>query len=92
MLFTNPIPAAHSLEKTYMDGIITRALQDAKESGSSGSDNTPYILKRIRELTGGSTVTANSILVEENVLLGTKIAIELAKLERQYQLPEYSDG
>ena len=92
MLFTNPIPAEHSLEKNYMDGIIAQALRDANNSESSGSENTPYVLKRIRELTGGSSVAANSVLVEENVLRGTKVAVELADLERQSQLPGYRGG
>ena len=83
MLFANPIPVEHSLEKSYMDGIIGQALHDASVSGSSGSDNTPFVLRRIRELTGGSTVDANSALIEANVLRGVKVAVELADLERQ---------
>ena len=84
MLFANPIPVEHSLEKIYMDRIIAQALDDASVSGSSGSDNTPFVLKRIRELTGGSTVNANSALVEANVLRSVKVALELANLERQH--------
>ena len=76
-----------------MDGIIAQALHDASESGSSGSDNTPFVLRRIRELTGGTTITANSALVEANVLRGTKIAVLLAELEHQQgQLPGSHNG
>ncbi len=93
MFFANPIPVEHSLEGTYMDGIIAQALRDASDSGSSGSDNTPFILRRIRELTGGSTVNANSALVEANVLRGVKVAAELEDLELQQGLiPEQDDG
>ena len=93
MFFANPIPMEHSLEKPYMDGIIGQALNDASASGSSGSDNTPFVLKRIRELTEGSTVNANSTLVEANVLRGTKVAVELAHLERRQGVyPRRLDG
>lgn len=64
-----------------MDVIMARAIHEAEEQGVSGSDNTPFILRRIREITGGQTVTANRALIEANVIRGTKVAVELAKLE-----------
>ena len=81
LLFANPIPTEHSLSKERMDEVMAQAIHDATERGISGSDNTPFVLARIRELTGGSTITANKILVEENVKRGTKVAVELAKLD-----------
>ena len=64
---------------------MAQAIREAEEQGASGSDNTPYILRRIREVTGGQTVTANRALIEANVIRGTKVAVELAKLERRDQ-------
>ena len=63
-----------------MDAIIARALRDAEASKSKGSDNTPFILKRIRELTNGETVTANRALIEANVARGTRVAVHLANI------------
>lgn len=68
-----------------MDTIITRALRDAQESGSMGSENTPFVLKQIRELTNGESVTANRALVEANVARGTKLAVHLSNLEQRRQ-------
>lgn len=68
-----------------MDTIIAQALRDARESGAVGSGNTPFVLKRIREITKGESVTANRALVEANVTRGTKVAIHLANLERRRQ-------
>lgn len=65
-----------------MDVIMAQAIHEAEEQGALGSDNTPFILRRIREITGGQTVTANRALIEANVIRGTKVAVELAKLER----------
>lgn len=81
MLFANPIPEKHSIAKLQMDTVMAQAIQDADASGFVGSDNTPFILKRIRDLTGGQTVTANRALVEANVVRGTKVAVELSKLQ-----------
>lgn len=65
-----------------MDAIMAEAIHEAEKQGASGSDNTPFILRRIREVTGGETVTANRALIEANVIRGTKVAVELVKLER----------
>ncbi|KAL8667468.1 MAG: hypothetical protein Q9202_000684 [Teloschistes flavicans] len=81
--FANPISPEHSIPKAQIDSIMEQAILDAERSGSTGSDNTPFILAKIRELTGGRTVTANRALIESNVIRGTKVACELAKLEAQ---------
>lgn len=65
-----------------MDAIITQALRDAENSGITGSRNTPFVLKRIREITKGGSVSANQALVEANVVRGTRVAVHLAKLEQ----------
>ena len=63
-----------------MDRITEEAIREAHEKGATGSDNTPFVLKYIREATKGATVTANTALVEANVKRGTLVATELAKL------------
>ena len=62
---------------------MAQAIHDAEESGSRGSDNTPFVLARIRDLTGGQTIAANRALVEANVVRGSKVASELCRLEAQ---------
>ena len=64
-----------------MDAVVAKAIHEAQQYGASGRDNTPFILKRINDLTGDITVIANRALVEANVIRGTKVAVELAKLE-----------
>ena len=81
LLFANPVPSKQSIPKAEMDAIIAQAVDLADTEGVYGSDNTPFILTKIRELSGGRTVEANKALVECNVERGTKVAVELAKLE-----------
>ena len=64
-----------------MDSIMDQAIQEANEIGALGRDNTPFVLKRIRELSAGESVGANRALVEANVVRGTKVAVELAQLD-----------
>ena len=67
-----------------MDTIIAQALNDARDSGAAGSENTPFVLKRIREITKGKSVTANRALVTANVACGSKVAVHLCNLERPW--------
>ena len=81
LLFANPIAEENSLPKPMMDEVMCQALREAAEHRISGSENTPFVLKRIREITNGATVKANRALVESNVARGTRVAVELAKLQ-----------
>ncbi|KAL8683505.1 MAG: hypothetical protein Q9186_000545 [Xanthomendoza sp. 1 TL-2023] len=81
LLFANPVPSQHSIPKAQMDTIITQAVLDADKSGSTGSENTPFVLARIRDLSAGQTVVANRALIEANVIRGTRVACELSMLE-----------
>lgn len=88
-LFANPIPARFSIPKETIDNIMSQAIQDAEKRGVTGSENTPFILNKIREITHGDTVIANRSLVEENIKRGTRVAVELAALELEEQGAPY---
>lgn len=79
--FANPVPLEYSVPKAEMDRVIEEAVRLADVEGYRGSDNTPFVLAKIKELSGGSSVTANRALIESNVQRATKVAVELAKLE-----------
>ena len=83
LLFANPVPKEVGIEKSVIDKVISQAVDEAEQQAISGSANTPFVLKRIRELTNNGSVTANTALIEANVVRGTKVAVELAKLERR---------
>ncbi|EXJ89504.1 serine/threonine protein kinase [Capronia epimyces CBS 606.96] len=83
LLFANPVPEHSSIPRDELDSIINQAVAEADEKGIGGNANTPYILRRIRELSDGASVEANRALICANVIRGTKVAVELAKLERR---------
>jgi len=83
ILLANPIPTVDSIAKDRMDQIIGKAIQDAEIAGATGHRNTPFVLKRVRELSQGMTVVANRSLVEANVLRGTRLAVEYEILQRE---------
>lgn len=77
MLVANPVPEEYSLDKEFIDGIIARAVAQAEAQGIAGKAITPYLLARVKELTGGQSLEANIALVLNNVRLAAKIACAL---------------
>ncbi|KAL2023183.1 hypothetical protein VTK56DRAFT_3306 [Thermocarpiscus australiensis] len=80
MLFANPIPEEYAIPRADMEAAIELAVREAEEKGFTGNRNTPYVLKRIRELTQGRSVLANKALVRANVARAAKIAVELSRM------------
>ncbi|KAI0401049.1 Indigoidine synthase A like protein-domain-containing protein [Xylaria palmicola] len=80
MLFANPIPETHAIPSSKMAAIIEQAVREANEQGAHGSENTPFILRRIRALTNEESVTSNAALVQSNVERATKIATAVSRL------------
>ncbi|KAK3067101.1 hypothetical protein LTR53_016227 [Teratosphaeriaceae sp. CCFEE 6253] len=81
--FANPIPEQHSLPYAQMEKTIAQALEQAAAAGTSGAAATPYILAKLKDLTGSKSVAANRALVEANVIRGAKVAVALRKLEME---------
>ncbi|KAI0125992.1 Indigoidine synthase A like protein-domain-containing protein [Xylariales sp. AK1849] len=80
LLFANPIPEAFSIHRDEMNAIIEQAVFESTEQGALGSENTPFILTRIRELTNGRSVPANKALVRANVERAAKIATAISQI------------
>lgn len=81
VLVANPIPEAAALDAAEIEARIAEAIRGAEAEGVSRKDLTPFLLKRIFELTGGKSLVANIALVENNAAVAAQIAVALAKLE-----------
>jgi pseudouridine-5'-phosphate glycosidase len=78
VLIGNPIPEADAMDPAYISEMIERALADADAAGISGKATTPYLLKRIFELTDGKSLVSNIALVKNNARVAAEIAVALA--------------
>lgn len=83
ILVTNPIPEEYSMDKAYIDSIIQKAVQSAKEENVHGKDITPYLLAYIVKETKGESLNANIQLVYNNARLGAEIAVACNALIRE---------
>ena len=74
ILVTNPIPEEYSMDPTIINTAIQTALIDAQRERITGKETTPFLLKKIVELTGGDSLESNIKLVINNAIVGAGIA------------------
>lgn len=79
MVIANPIPEESAVEKSVIDEAIARAIAEAEEKGIGGKDVTPFLLDRVKALTGGKSLEANLALVYHNARVGAGIAVAFAQ-------------
>ena len=80
MLVGVPIPVDAEADAALVQGAIDQALQEAAAQQISGRAITPFLLKRIAELSGGKSLASNIALIKNNAKAGAEIAVELARL------------
>ncbi len=80
LLVTNPIPEEYAMDKATIDRAIAEAVEEAKANGIHGKETTPFLLAKIKDLTGGDSLDSNIQLVYNNARLASAAAVELAKL------------
>ncbi|MEO1557991.1 MAG: pseudouridine-5'-phosphate glycosidase [Pseudomonadota bacterium] len=73
-LIANPIPAADEIPADVLAPLIAQAQAEADAQGISAKGVTPFLLRRIFELTKGASLTANIALVRNNARLAARIA------------------
>ena len=83
ILIANPIPEKYAMDQTVIDKAIEDALKDMKKEGIKGKDTTPYLLKRVTELTKGDSLESNIHLILNNASVGAKIAKEIVRLKNE---------
>ncbi|MFJ1467793.1 MULTISPECIES: pseudouridine-5'-phosphate glycosidase [Massilia] len=77
VVVSNPVPAESALKNEEIDGIIAQALREAADQGVKGKAVTPFLLARIKDLTGGRSLATNIALVKHNALVGARLAVAL---------------
>ncbi len=73
IVIANPIPKAAEIPDDLMMPLIKQAQSEAQHI--NGKAITPFLLRRIAELTAGQSLRANIELIKSNAELGAKIAI-----------------
>ena len=80
MLVTNPIPEEYSMDPDVINKAIDEAVAQAEAQGIHGKETTPFLLAKVKDLTGGDSLDSNIQLVFNNARLAARTAAELVKL------------
>ncbi|KAI6153632.1 indigoidine synthase A-like protein [Pisolithus tinctorius] len=81
-LFAVPIPERYEADGAVIQEAVELAVRESEEFGISklGKEVTPWLLKRVGELTQGRSLESNVALVRNTALIGGQIAREYANL------------
>lgn len=77
MLVTNPIPEQYSMPADVINKAVDQAIEESKQLGIHGKQTTPFLLAKVKELTGGDSLASNIQLVLNNARLAAKTATAL---------------
>ncbi|MBK5432168.1 pseudouridine-5'-phosphate glycosidase [Bacillus mycoides] len=80
VLINNPVPHEFALEEEFIESIINKAMIDAKKQGIVGKAVTPFLLKKVKELTDGKSLKAAIELVKDNARVGALVAKEMQEI------------
>ena len=82
MLVTNPIPEEYSMDADVINQAIDQAIAESRAQGIHGKATTPFLLARVKDLTGGDSLDSNIQLVFNNARVAARTAVELAALAK----------
>jgi pseudouridine-5'-phosphate glycosidase len=69
-----PVPSGDELPERTAEAAIRKATAEAETNSIQGKDVTPFLLKRVTELTGGDSRRANIALLVNNARIAGQIA------------------
>ncbi|WP_233805595.1 pseudouridine-5'-phosphate glycosidase [Paraburkholderia sp. HP33-1] len=78
VVLSTPVPAPAAMAFEEIDALTQQALAEAKAQGITGKAVTPFLLARIKALTGGRSLATNIALVKHNAEVGARLALALA--------------
>ena len=74
MVVTVPPPEKEALSGPEIQSAINQALDQAVADGVRGKHTTPYLLEKVKELTGGASLRVNIALLENNARIASMIS------------------
>jgi pseudouridine-5'-phosphate glycosidase len=81
VVLSTPVPAGHEMPRDEIEAITQQALVEASAQGITGKAVTPFLLSRIKSLTGGRSLATNIALVKHNAEVGARLACALRSLQ-----------
>ena len=74
MLVTDPIPEEYAMDFDVINTAIDEAIRASVQEGIHGKETTPYLLAKVKDITGGDSLASNIRLVYNNAALAAQTA------------------
>lgn len=74
LVLAQPAPKESALSAKQVEDWVNQALVEAEEKSVDGQAVTPFLLKRVSELSGGKSLSANLSLLKNNARLAGQLA------------------
>ncbi len=74
VLLVQPPPAEAAMEAEQVNAAIAQALAECEREGIRGQGVSPFLLRRVSELTHGESLEANLALLRNNARLAARVA------------------
>ena len=81
MLVTNPIPEEYSMDPDVINKAINQAIEESVKAGIHGKETTPYLLAKVKDITGGDSLDSNIRLVFNNAALAARTAAAYQRMK-----------
>jgi pseudouridine-5'-phosphate glycosidase len=79
-LVTVPAPDNAAMDPQLAEAAAAQAAREADELGIHGTESTPWLLRRVVELTEGRSMAVNMALLRNNGRVAAEIAVALSEL------------
>lgn len=86
VLVCQPIPASSALDPQVARQAEEAASKEAQEKKIRGQEVTPFLLKRVNELTSGGSMRANLDLLLNNARLAAQISRAIVSMDHQQKM------
>lgn len=79
LVIANPVPEEFSYPAGEIEDIIKSAILELERFNVTGKDITPFLLGKIKDVTGGRSLEANIELVKDNARLAADLSLSLVR-------------
>ena len=79
ILVGNPIPDEYAMDPAVINPAIDAAIEECNKLGIKGKATTPFLLAKVKDITGGDSLDSNIRLVFNNAKVAALTAVELCK-------------
>lgn len=87
ILLVVPPPEDAALSHHVVDEAIQEALEEARREKVRGQAVTPFLLKRVSEITGGESLKTNLALLLNNARVASEVAVALSRATNGNRVP-----